>query len=107
MNTHAILADLLGCGIEPVLSADGLGIVVPAGALTADQRQAILENKAELIEVIRESARLTDQLLQAAMQAAAHWKDDPALWMAQCLEVPPHQRADLLAHLQQAYGAKP
>lgn len=62
------------------------------------------EHKSELIMFMGEAHRVADNLLQAAMRAAAHWKDDPALWMAQCLEVPPHQRADLLAHLQQTYG---
>ena len=106
MSADAILAHLIRCGIEPSVTPDETGIVVPAGVLTADQRQAIKANKAELIEAIREAARLTDQLLQAAMQAAAHWQDEPAAWRAQCLEVPPHQRADLLAHLRSEYGGQ-
>jgi hypothetical protein len=42
-------------------------------------------------------------LLDAAMRAAAHWKDDPEEWRRQCMEVPPHQRGDLLDHLQRQY----
>lgn len=42
-------------------------------------------------------------LLEAAMRAAAHWKDDPDEWRTQCMEVPQHQRADLLEHLQREY----
>lgn len=42
-------------------------------------------------------------LLDAAMRAAAHWKDDPEEWRRQCMEVPPHQQADLLEHLQRQY----
>ena len=46
---------------------------------------------------------LSAELLDAAMRAAAHWKDDPEEWRQQCMEVPPHQRADLLEHLQRHY----
>ena len=42
-------------------------------------------------------------LLDAAMLAAAHWKDDPEEWRRQCMEVPLHQQADLLEHLQRQY----
>ena len=43
------------------------------------------------------------KLLAVAMRAAAHWRDDPGEWRQQCLEVPPHQRADLLDYLQRQY----
>ena len=46
---------------------------------------------------------ILNALLEAAMRAAAHWKDDPDEWHRQCMEVPPHQRADLLEHLQRQY----
>ncbi|MBS0292934.1 MAG: hypothetical protein JSS01_10510 [Proteobacteria bacterium] len=42
-------------------------------------------------------------LLEAAMRAAAHWNDNPEDWRQQCMEVPPHQRQDLLDHLQREY----
>ncbi len=103
MTAKAILAELLDCGIEPAVTPDGSGIEVPAGRLTNAQRAAIKANKAELISTIMESARVTTELLEAAMRAAAHWNDDPEDWRQQCMEVPPHQRADLLEHLQRHY----
>lgn len=103
MNPTAILSDLLNSGIEPTVTPDGNGIEVPAGRLTADQRRAILAHKQELIACIQESDRITSELLDAAMRPAAHWKDDPEEWRRQCLEVPPHQRGDLLDHLQSQY----
>lgn len=75
-------------------------------------RNALLEAIGESCAVARTSATqqrnfssdpTLDALLEAAMRAAAHWKDDPAEWRQQCMEVPPHQRADLLEHLQQQY----
>lgn len=103
MTAVAILAELIECGIEPALTPDGTGIEVPAGRLTDAQRAAIKANKAELIASIQESARITSELLTVAMRAAAHWRDDPGEWRQQCLEVPPHQRADMLDYLQQQY----
>ncbi|MDU7587916.1 MAG: hypothetical protein E7K47_11090 [Acidovorax sp.] len=103
MTPEAILADLIACGIEPDVTLDKTGIVVPAGKLTEAQRAAIKAHKSELIACILESARITAELIEAAMRAAAHWKDDPEEWRRQCLEVPPHQRIDLLDHLQREY----
>jgi hypothetical protein len=45
-------------------------------------------------------------LLDAAMRAAAHWKDDPEAWRSQCLEVPQHLRGDLLDHMTKTYPQK-
>ena len=103
MTPEAILADLIQCGIEPSVTPDKTGIVVPAGKLTEAQRAAVLGHKPALIACILESARITTELLDAAMRAAAHWKDDPEEWRRQCMEVPPHQRGDLLDHLQRQY----
>ena len=103
MTPEAILLDLIQCGIEPSVTPDKTGIVVPAGKLTDAQRAAVLGHKPALIACILESARVTTELLQTAMRAATHWKDDPAEWRQQCMEVPPHQRADLLEHLQRQY----
>lgn len=65
------------------------------------------EHKAELIEAIREASRTTHELLTVARLAAAHWGDNFEDWRRQCLEVPLHQRADLLAHLRSEYGGRP
>jgi len=104
MTVEAILFELLDCGIEPAVTPDGTGIEVPAGRLTDAQRAAIVGHKNELIAAIMESARITSELLQVAMRAAAHWGDNPEDWRQQCLEVPPHQRPELLAYLQTQYG---
>ena len=103
MTPEAILADLIACGIEPDVTPDKTGIVVPAGKLTQAQRAAVLGHKPALIACILESARITTELLDAAMHAAAHWKEDPEEWRRQCMEVPPHLRGDLLEHLQRHY----
>ena len=68
MTPEAILADLIACGIEPDVTPDKTGIVVPAGKLTEAQRAAVLGHKPALIACILESARVTAQLLEAAMR---------------------------------------
>ena len=40
MTPETILADLIQCGIEPSVTPDKTGIVVPAGKLTEAQRAA-------------------------------------------------------------------
>ena len=109
MTAEAILADLLERGIESTLTPDGAGIEVPAGVLTDAQRAAIRAHKPELIAAIQESARVTAQLLDAAMLACDHWNDSPAAreqMRQDCLRVPLRQRADLLAHFRENYPKK-
>ena len=106
MTAEAILHELLERGIHPALTDDGTGIVVPAGVLTDAQRQAIKGCKTELIERIRESARLTSELLQAAMRCCDHHRDNPAAREAMRQDVlgtPPLLQADLLDYLQTHY----
>ena len=112
MNPTAILSDLLDSGIEPTVTPDGNGIEVPAGRLTADQRRAILAHKQELIACIQESARITTELLNAAMRACDAWNDTAQArdqMRRECLETPPHLRTELLAHFKRAYpfGRRP
>ncbi|AEB82849.1 hypothetical protein [Alicycliphilus denitrificans] len=107
MTAEAILADLLACGITPALTPDGAGIVVPAGRLTGEQRAAVRDHKPELIERIREAARLTEALLAATMRACdAHGDGEQAREQMRqdVLATPPHLRADLLDHFKQTYG---
>ena len=95
MTPETILADLLASGIEPSVTADKTGIVVPAGKLTEAQRAAVLGHKPALIACILESARVTAQLLEAAMRRCDQFNDgDKARqdMREQILEVPPHQR---------------
>ena len=106
MTPEAILSDLIQCGIEPSVTPDKTGIVVPAGKLTDAQRAAVLGHKPELIACILESARITAQLLEAAMRRCDQFNDSDKArqdMRQQCLEVPPHQRADLLDYLQRQY----
>ena len=48
----------------------------------------------------------TTRLLAASMRACDHWNDSPAArqdMRHQIAEVPPEQRAELLAHFERAY----
>lgn len=106
MNADALLQELLQAGIEPGLTPDGEHITVPAGRLTDSQRDAIRQFKRELIERLQESARVTTELLGAAMRAAGHHGDGPearAQWRQDVLATPYHLRPDLLAHLNKEY----
>lgn len=99
MSPDAILADLLRCGIHPVVTPDRRGIMVPAGKLTPEQRTAVVAHKAELIERLVESADLTTRLLAAAMRRCDHFNDSEQArqqMREQVLETPPHLRQDLL-----------
>ena len=101
MTPETILADLIQCGIEPSVTPDKTGIVVPAGKLTEAQRAAVLGHKPALIACILESARVTAQLLEAAMRRCDQFNDgDKARqdMREQVLETPPHLRQDLLDH---------
>lgn len=99
MNARTVLFDLLASGIEPGLTDDKTGIVVPAGRLTPAQRQAVLEHKAELIEYLIETSRLTHHLLVAAMRRCDQFNDNAAAreaMRADVLATPLHLRRDLL-----------
>lgn len=101
MSPDAILADLLRCGIDPVVTPDRRSIVVPAGKLTPEQRTAVVAHKAQLIECLVESADLTSRLLAAAMHRCDHFNDSERArqqMREQVLEIPPHLRQDLLEH---------
>ena len=101
MTPETILADLIQCGIEPSVTPDKTGIVVPAGKLTEAQRAAVLGHKPALIACILESARVTALLLEAAMRRCDQFNDgDKARqdMREQVLETPPHLRQDLLDH---------
>ena len=99
MTPEAILADLIACGIEPGVTPDKTGIVVPAGRLTDTQRAAIKAHKSELIAAIMESARVTAQLLEAAMRRCDEFNDSDKArqdMREEILGTPPHLRPDLL-----------
>ena len=103
MTPETILADLIQSGIDPSLTPDKTGIVVPAGRLTDGQRAAVLGHKAALIAYILESARVTEQLLEAAMRRCDQFNDSEKAQQdmrQQVLETPLHLRQDLLEHFQ-------
>lgn len=110
MTARAILAGLLAHGIELECTPDGRNLVVPAGYLTPQQRAQVLAHKPELIRLVLEAKHTTRQLLHAAMRACDHWGDNQAAreqMRQDCLNTPPHLRADLLALLSKTYRTKP
>ena len=57
-----------------------------------------------------ENRVLSADLMAAAMNACDHWRDSPTAreqMRQDVLGTPPHQRADLLDHFLQIYGAAP
>lgn len=70
MTAEAVLHDLLAAGIRPKLTPDRTGIVVPKGAITPDQKVAILANKAELIRLLSDPDQSAVKFLAAAQAFA-------------------------------------
>ena len=108
MTAETILFELLECGITPSVTPDGNGIEVEAGLLNDAQRAAIRANKYELIACIQDAARITSELMTAAMRACDYWHDSPAAreqMRQDCLNTPPHIRAELLALFRKQYGS--
>jgi hypothetical protein len=102
VTPETILADLLASGIEPGVTPDKTGIVVPAGKLSPTQRAAVLAHKPALIDYLLESNRITAQLLHAAMRRCDQFNDSDKArqdMREQILETPRHLRQDLLKHL--------
>lgn len=102
MTPDTLLHDLLQAGIEPGLTPDGQNITVPARRLTDSQRAAIRQFKFELIERLQESARVTTELLAAAMRRCDQFNDGPEAreqWRQDVLGTPLHLRSDLLDFL--------
>ena len=99
MTPETILADLLASGIEPSVTPDQTGIVVPAGKLSPSQRAAVLTHKPDLIAYWLESSRITVQLLEAAMRRCDERPDSDKArqdMREEILGTPPHLRPDLL-----------
>ena len=107
---HDLLSDLWRQGIALRLAGDGQHLAAPAGKLTPEQRERIKSHKPGLIALLQEAHETTALLVATAMRACDHHGDtDEAReqMRADCLNTPPHLRADLLAHFQQTYQAKP
>ena len=84
--------------------------MVPAGRLTPDQRQAVLEHKKELIEYLVESSRLTARLMAAAMRRCDQFNDSETARQAMrqdILATPLHLRQDLLDYFKDVQKGQP
>lgn len=109
MTAETILFELLECGITPTVTPDGEGIEVEAGLLTDAQRAAIRANKYELIACIQNAARITSELMTAAMRACDHWGDSPLAreqMRREILETRPEHRQELLRMFRADYPGK-
>ena len=101
MTPETILANLLESGIEPTVTPDQTGIVVPAGKLSHTQRAAVLAHKTDLIAYLLESSRVTAQLLAVAMRRCDQFNDSDKArhdMREQILETPAYLLPDLLEH---------
>lgn len=106
MTAETILFELLECGITPSVTPDGDGIEVDAGLLNDAQRAAIRANKYELIACIQDAARITTELMNAAMRACDHWRDSPQAreqMRREILEARPEHRQELLRMFKTDY----
>lgn len=106
MESAALLQNLHEARLT-VQVRDGRLLVQPAELLTDDHRAAIRAHKPELLEYLAEVKQVTTQLLTAAMRCCDyHGDSDKAReqMRLECLEIPPHQRAGLLAYFQKQYG---
>ena len=106
MTAETILFELLECGITPSVTPDGEGIEVEAGLLNDAQRAAIRANKYELIACIQDAARVTSELMTAAMAACDYWRDSPQAreqMRQDILNSRPEHRQELLKHFESEY----
>lgn len=106
MTAETILSELLECGITPTLTPDGAGIEVDAGRLNDAQRAAIRAHKPELIVCIQDAARITSELMTAAMRACDYWGDSPKAreqMRQEILETKPEHRQELLRMFKNDY----
>lgn len=106
MTAETIFFDLLECGITPTVTPDGDGIEVDAGLLNDAQRAAIRANKYELIACIQDAARITSELMTAAMRACDFWNDSPQAreqMRREILETRPEHREELLRMFKSDY----
>lgn len=109
MTAENILFELLECGITPSVTPDGKSIEVEAGLLNDAQRAAIRANKYELIDCIQDAARITSELMTAAMRACDFWNDSPQAreqMRREILETRPQHRQELLRMFRADYPGK-
>ena len=101
-NTAQLWSQLHAAGVS--LSLDGpLLLAGPTDCLTDELRALIRSNKPGLLQLLADARITTSELLAAASQVCDRYGDsEPARleMRRECLALPPHLRADLLAHLR-------
>jgi hypothetical protein len=109
MDAISVYRRLYDAGLS--LSAAGQKLLAaPASRLTDELRDLIRDNKPQLMSLLAESHKTTADLLAAAMRACDQYGDSEQAreqMRSDCMTTPLHLRADLLAHLNKAYRAKP
>ena len=109
MTAQSLLRALWIAGIDMELTDDGQHIKVPANTLTPDQRAEVIALKPALIAHLVEASTVTARLMVAAMRVCDRYGDGAAAraeMRADIEAIPPHQRADLLDHLNATYPKK-
>ncbi len=109
MDAAAILRQLYAAGVRLELQGDRLS-ASPASRLTDDLRALIRGHKPELIAYLTEAHRTTAELIEASMRACDFHGDGLQAreqMQRDCLDTPPHLRADLRDYFNQTYRAKP
>lgn len=104
-SADSILRELHAVGIRLELQGDLLN-ASPAARLTDELRDLVRANKPALVAYLTEAHQTAAHLIESAMQACDHHGDGPEAREAMrrdCLETPPHLRADLLAHFRGTY----
>lgn len=105
MDAAEIFKCLHAAGISLAFAGDRL-TASPSSRMNDELRDLIRSHKAELVEYLQAARATTAALIDAAMRACDHHGDsEPARQQMreQCLALPPHLQADLLAHFQRAY----
>ena len=107
MTAADILRQAYAAGLDVTIAASGNLYVQPVEKLTPDLRALLVAHKAELLEFIRQADALTAETMARAMAVCDDHGDSERAredMRQDVLNTPPHLRADLLAHLKQAYG---
>jgi hypothetical protein len=106
MNPVAIMRCLWAAGVHLELTQDGRLFAKPADRMTGELRALCRDHKADLISFLVDAETTTKALIDTAMGACDAWGDGPEArhqMHRDCLETPPHLRADLLDHLRKSY----
>lgn len=111
MDAATILRKLYAAGVRLDLQQGDRLNASPASRLTDELRRLIRDHKPELVAYLTEAHQTSAELIEAAMRACDHHKDKPEAreqMRRECMDTPPHLRADLRDHFNQTYpGHKP